>query len=202
MEDGKILEQRESMSNLTYKLEENYTYADYLYWDDGERYELIDGIAYMLTSHSLSHQIILGEFSGVIWEFLKGKSPELLYAPFDVRLFPEEDNSDTTVVQPDILVVCDSSKLSDGKACKGAPDLVIEILSDSSVIMDRKVKAELYRIAGVKEYWIVNTDTLEVMVNVLTNGQYVPTFFRDHVQSSVLQGLDIDLDAVRAAVKS
>ncbi|MCL1837462.1 MAG: Uma2 family endonuclease [Treponema sp.] len=190
------------MSNLAYKLEENYTYADYLYWDDGERYELIDGIAYMMAAPSTLHQRVSREFFLAICEFLKNKPCEAFSAPYDVRLFPEEDNSDTTVVQPDILVVCDSSKLSDGKACKGAPDLVIEILSDSSVIMDRKVKAELYRIAGVKEYWIVNTDTLEVMVNVLTNGQYVPTFYRDHVQSSVLQGLDIDLDAVRAAIKS
>jgi Uma2 family endonuclease len=104
------------------------------------------------------------------------------------------------VVQPDILVICDPSKLVDGKACKGAPDLVVEIMSGSSIIMDRKVKAEKYREAGVKEYWIVNPDSLEVLVNVLTGGRYVSTAYRDSVPSSVLPGLTIDLQTVKANV--
>ena len=188
------------MSNLAYKLEESYTYADYISWDDDERYELIDGVPYMMAAPTVAHQAILSELLGAIWNFLNGKPCRVFVAPFDVRLFPEEDGSDTTVVQPDIVVICDPSKLSDGKACRGAPDLVIEILSDSSVIMDRKVKAEIYLEAGVKEYWIVSVDGLEVLVNVLTGGSYVATVYRDRVPSSVLPGLTIDLQTVQANV--
>ncbi|MDR0289887.1 MAG: Uma2 family endonuclease [Treponema sp.] len=188
------------MSNLAYKLDEEFTYADYLFWGGDERYEIIDGIAYMMASPSAAHQAISGEIFGAIWAFLKGKPCRVFAAPFDVRLFPEEDNSDTTVVQPDILVVCDPAKLSDGKACKGAPDLVIEILSAASVITDRKVKAEKYMEAGVKEYWIVDPDGAEVSVNLLKDERYVPTLYKDCVPSSVLAGLTIDLKAVKAAL--
>ena len=137
---------------------------------------------------------------------VSSQSCRVFAAPFDVRLFPEENSSDTTIVQPDILVVCDSEKISDGKACKGAPDLVIEILSRSSAIIDRNVKFEKYRQAGVKEYWIVNAgiadpeNAIEVMVNVLTNGQYISTVYRDKVPSSVLPGLVIDLGTIKASL--
>jgi Uma2 family endonuclease len=188
------------MSNLAYELEESFTYKDYLSWDTGERYEIIDGIAYAMASPSMRHQIISWELAGIIYDFLKGKPCKAFTAPFDVRLFPEEDKSDTTVVQPDILVVCDPSKLSDGNACRGAPDLIIEILSASSALVDRKVKTEKYREAGVKEYWIVNSDTLEILVNWLSDGQYVPKVYKDYVTSSVLSGLTVDLNSVRANI--
>jgi Uma2 family endonuclease len=88
-----------------------------------------------------------------------------LVSPFDVRLFPQNNEDDETVVQPDVLVVCDKSKLSDGKACRGAPDLVVEVVSPGSKIIDLTylplrltVKRELYRSAGVKEYWVVGED--------------------------------------------
>ena len=185
------------MSNLATSLDELYTYADYLFWDDDGRYEIIDGIAYAMSSPTVRHQEISGELYGTIWEFLKGKPCRVFAAPFDVRLFPEEDESDTTVVQPDILVVCDALKLSDGRACKGAPDLVVEILSNSSRILDRKVKAEKYREAGVKEYWIVDADTLEVMVNLLADECYASTVYKDRVPSSVLSGLTVDLNMIK-----
>ena len=192
------------MSNLAYKLDDSFTYADYLSWDDGERYEIIDGVVYAMASPIAVHQRISMELAGAIWEFLKDKprrSCEVFHAPFDVRLFPEDDDSDDTVVQPDLLVVCDQSKLADGKACKGAPDLIIEILSPSSVIMDRKVKAEKYLEAGVREYWIVNSETLDILVNRLADGRYAPTLYKDIVVSSVLPGLTVNLDAVRANVE-
>jgi Uma2 family endonuclease len=116
------------MSNLAYKLDESYTYADYLSWDDSERYEIIDGIVYAMASPAIRHQEISGELYGEIWGFLKGKPYRVFAAPFDVRLFPEAGKSDTTVIQPDILVVCDSSKLSDRRSCKGAPDMIVEVM--------------------------------------------------------------------------
>ena len=188
------------MSNLAYDFDGLYTYKDYLSWDTDTRFEIIDGIAYAMSSPTARHQGISRELTVAIYNFLKGKPCEVFAAPFDVRLFPEEDESDTTVVQPDILVICDPSKLSDGKACKGAPDLVIEILSSSSVMMDRKVKAEKYREAGVKEYWIVNSETLDIMVNLLSNGQYTSIVYKDIVTSTILQGLSVDLDTVRANI--
>ena len=190
------------MSNLAYELEDFYTYADYLSWDTDERFEIIDGIAYAMASPTARHQAISWEFAGIIYEFLKDNPCRAFTAPFDVRLFPEEDNSDTTVVQPDILVVCDKTKLSDGKSCKGAPDLIIEILSPGSVIMDRQVKAEKYRKAGVKEYWIVNADTLDVLVNQLSAGRFVSTVYKDSVKSSVLPGLMVNLDTVRTNISA
>ena len=193
------------MSNLAYKLNETFTYADYSSWDtsdmkSGERFELIDGIAYAMSAPVAKHQKILRELSGLLWSFLKGKPFEVFTAPFDVRLFPEDDESDTTVVQPDILVICDKSKLSDGRACKGAPDLIIEILSPASVMMDRQIKAEKYRIAGVKEYWIVNPDTLDIMINRLADGRYVSAVYTDIAESAVLPGFKVDLNSVRMDV--
>jgi Uma2 family endonuclease len=189
------------MSNLAYKLDEMYTYADYLSWDTDERYEVVDGIAEAMASPSADHQRICRELMIKICDFLEDKPCEAFIAPFDVRLFPAKDNCDTTVVQPDILVVCDKSKLADGKACKGAPDLIIEILSKTSVMMDRKVKTEVYRDAGVKEYWIVDYDAREVLVNLLNNGRYESTVYEDIVPSSVLPGFSIDLNKVRAAIR-
>ena len=188
------------MSNLAYELDNIFTYKDYISWDTKERYEIIDGVAYSMASPSVRHQEISWEFAGIIYEFLKNKPCKAFTAPFDVRLFPEEDNSDTTVVQPDILVVCDPSKLSDGKACKGAPDLIIEILSAGSLIMDRKVKAEKYLEAGVKEYWIVNAETLDVLANRLTDKKYVPAVYKNKLNSSALPGLTVDMDRLRANI--
>ena len=188
------------MSNLAYKLDDCFTYADYLSWDDDERYEIIDGVAYAMASPTERHQAISWELARIIYDSLDGKLCKGFTAPFDVRLFPEDDDSDDTVVQPDILVVCDKSKLADGRACKGAPDLIVEILSPSSVIIDRKVKAEKYLEAGVREYWIVNSETLDIMVNTLTDGRYVPALHKDSVVSSVLPGLTVNLDTLRANV--
>ena len=101
------------------------------------------------------HQRIVISLLRQIGNFLDGKPCEVFTAPFDVRLFPEPDSSDKTVVQPDILVVCDEEKLADNKACRGAPDFVIEICSDSSEGRDLIDKKKLYEKAGVKEYWVV-----------------------------------------------
>jgi len=100
-----------------------YTYADYLKWEGSERYELIDGEAFMMASPSVVHQALL---VGLLLDFgnwLQGKSCRVFVAPLDVRLFPKEDRSDSTVVQPDLLVVCDKDKLDKGSV-NGPPDLI------------------------------------------------------------------------------
>jgi Uma2 family endonuclease len=88
--------------------------------------------AYMMSAPAVAHQVINGELFGQFWYFLKGKPCRIFAAPFDVRLFPRDDGSDDTVVQPSQLVIFDKSKIAGGKACRGAPDLVIEIYSPSN----------------------------------------------------------------------
>ena len=135
-----------------------YTYFDYKQWEDEFRYELIEGEAVALAAPSVWHQTVVLKISARFNDFFEGKPCIPFVSPFDVRLFPQNNEDDKTVVQPDVLVVCDKSKLSDGKACRGAPDLVVEVVSPSSKIIDLMVKRELYRSAGVKEYWVVGED--------------------------------------------
>ena len=149
--------------------EKGYTYEDYITWDDDIRYELIDGVAYAMASPSQNHQEISMEFSIQLGNFLKGKPCKVFHAPFDVRL--NADSYDDTVVQPDILVVCDKSKL-DGRSVLGAPDFIAEILSHRNTKHDTDLKFRRYQAAGVKEYWIVDPIRETVAVYILKNGRY------------------------------
>jgi len=138
---------------------ERYSYADYLTWSDEERWELIDGTAYdMSPAPGVEHQRISMELSRQISLYLKGKPCQVFSAPFDVKFSESSNASDNycdTVVQPDLLVVCDKTKL-DARGCNGAPDLIIEILSPSTAVKDLKIKFSLYERYGVKEYWMVH----------------------------------------------
>ena len=156
--------------------DKHYTYSDYVSWDDDIRYELINGIAYMLAAPSQTHQTICSELHLQIGNFLKGKPCKVFFAPFDVRL--NAADGDDIVVQPDLLVVCDMSKL-DGKACVGAPDMIIEVISPSTARQDRLVKLQIYQKAGVREYWIVDVETKTVQVFTLKNGEYTVQAYAD-----------------------
>jgi len=181
-----------------------YTYADYCTWDDDKSWELIDGIAYAMAAPTIAHQRISWELSLQLGIFLRGKSCQPFHAPFDVRLFAnqddETDESDDTVVQPDLLVVCDRSKLSDGRSCKGAPDLIVEILSPSTSRKDRLIKLQKYREAGVREYWIVDPDKRTVLVYLFEDEKISRTKYdeTDSVPVTVLPGLMINLPGVFA----
>jgi len=154
-----------------------YTYREYRSWGEDVHCELIDGIPYMMASPGVWHQRVAREVFGQLWDWLKGKKCEVFAAPFDVRLFPprdgEDGESDKTVVQPDVLVVCDREKLSDGKACKGAPDFVAEVISKGTKGKDFGDKRSLYEKAGVREYWVV--DEGEVYKYTLVDGKYRET---------------------------
>jgi Uma2 family endonuclease len=147
------------MSLPQQKDKECFSYADYLAWPDEEHWELIDGIPYAMSpAPAKRHQDISQRLERQIDNYLTGKPCSMYHAPFDVRLSEQSTVSDNyidTVVQPDILVVCDKAKL-DERGCNGAPDLIIEILSSSSAAHDLKVKFELYQRYGVKEYWIIH----------------------------------------------
>ena len=175
-----------------------YTYADYCAWDDGKRWELIDGEAFVMEAPSRMHQGILMELSRQVSNFLRGHPCKVFAAPFDVRLNAEE--ADDTVVQPDLLVVCDGRKLADGKCCKGAPDFAVEILSPTTAKHDRLRKFNLYLKAGVQEYWIVDPDTRRIDAYVLQGGRYAATQYADTGDAQVhgIPGLAISLADVFA----
>ncbi|MCM1149411.1 MAG: Uma2 family endonuclease [Butyricicoccus sp.] len=145
---------------------ERYTFADVLSWEENDRVELIDGAAYMMAPPSRIHQEISMALAAQLYNFLEGKKCKVYPAPFAVRLFEKDGEAPEdvdTMVEPDISVICEKSKL-DEHGCKGAPDLVIEILSPSTRRHDRLVKLNLYQRAGVREYWIVNPEEKTVQV--------------------------------------
>ncbi len=144
-----------------YPRQGSYTIEDYYALPDDRRVELIDGVFYDMASPSAEHQIILGElyllFRMCVTSHASGC--RVMLSPFDVQL----DRDEHTMVQPDLLVICDGEKLTNRNLC-GAPDLVVEILSPSSYFNDVERKLKKYQAAGVREYWIVNPDTLSVFV--------------------------------------
>ncbi len=140
-------------------LDGHYTYADYLTWQFDEMVELIKGkIFRMSPAPGTAHQWVSSQLHGILFHYLKGKKCTVFSAPFDVRLAQYSEQTDeaiTTIVQPDLCVVCDLEKL-DHRGCQGAPDWVIEILSAGTSKKDWTDKFELYQNAGVREYWIVD----------------------------------------------
>ena len=147
------------MGEAALQEKKRWTYADYKAWELGprERYEIIYGEAYAMAAPNTNHQSVLTELLRQIANYLQGKTCKVFPAPFDVRLFYEADESDDTVVQPDITVICDEAKRGK-EGCRGAPDLVVEILSPSNTASEMQTKFDLYRHAGVREYWVVDGD--------------------------------------------
>lgn len=137
---------------------EHYTYADYLAWPEEGRYELIDGQAYLMApAPTVNHQLLVFEIARQAANALEGKPCTVMVAPVDVRL-PKADEADAaidTVVQPDVLVVCDAAKI-ETRGLRGAPDWVVEVLSPASASHDQIIKLRAYERAGVKEYWLVH----------------------------------------------
>ena len=180
-----------------------YTYADYLLWRFDERLELIKGkIFKMSPAPGRKHQIISGNLFRVISNFLWEKQCEVYSAPLDVRLVKKQKGEDgiKTVVQPDICVVCDSFKLDD-KGCIGAPDLVIEILSQGNNTKELKIKYDLYEEFGVKEYWVVypaDQNLLRYVLNkdekfMLEGRQFI---VGDKITTPILPDFELALDDV------
>ena len=171
-----------------------YTYADYLGWEGPERFQLINGEVYMMASPSVAHQAILMELSLQFGNWLRGKPCRVFAAPLDVRLFPEEDNSDDTVLQPDLLVVCDRSKLGKGSV-NGPPDLVLEIISPSTSNKELFTKFRAYLDAKIKEYWMIEPEQRFVQVHVYEKGHFISFSYDagETVPSTVLPGFSVEL---------
>jgi Uma2 family endonuclease len=180
-------------------LSKTYSYADYLQWTFEDRLELIKGKIFKMTPAPASaHQRISWVLSGELYNYLKGKSCQAYSAPFDVRL-PRKGENDArkifTVVQPDICIICDPSKV-DEKGCTGAPDIVVEILSPGNNQKELRNKYDIYEESGVKEYWIVSPQDKSFLQYTLTGGVYQPSRLMtsgDIVVTPILPGFELDL---------
>ncbi|MCL2225488.1 MAG: Uma2 family endonuclease [Defluviitaleaceae bacterium] len=171
-----------------------YTYADYYNWgEDAERCELIDGVVYGMSAPTIAHQNVVLGLGAELRSFFKGRRCRPFISPVDVRLFPK--GLDDTVVQPDVIVVCDPKKFSDGKAIQGAPDLVVEVLSRSTYKHDNKRKFQKYEQAGVREYWIVDPLYWQVYVYILKDNKFTRFGVFDEsdeaISSHIFEGLAI-----------
>ena len=178
-------------------LAKSYTYADYLTWKFQERIELIFGKIFKMSPAPTSlHQHISVVLSSSMYNFAKGKRCRVCMAPFDV-IRPVAPGISNTVVQPDITVVCDPSKITE-LGCNGTPDLIVEVVSKSSITRDLHEKFGVYEQVGVKEYWIVHPIDRSLIIFVLDDtGKYQPSkplTKGDIATSQVLPGLTIDLN--------
>jgi len=187
-------------------LSKTYSYADYLQWTFEDRLELIKGKIFKMTPAPASaHQRISMIIANEMYNNLKGKSCEVYYAPFDVRLprkGEDDDKNIFTVVQPDICVICDPAKI-DTRGCTGAPDIVVEILSPGNNQKELKNKYDVYEESGVLEYWIISPQDKTFLKYTLTDTKYQPSKLMtmgDIITSPILPGFELNLDTVFANI--
>jgi len=212
LKQGKAYSIPEETEETVHKVEEpavaygkRLSYADYLTWMEEEMKEIINGIVYAFSAPLRKHVSATGEFFGKAWSYIKRRKGKckIYTAPFDVRLPINGETADDkiyNVVQPDICVICDPSKL-DEKGCIGAPDLVVEVSSLSTRKHDLNEKYYLYETAGVREYWVVYPEDKAVTVFLLqADGKfddgttYEVIKEQTKVPVRTLEGLIIDLE--------
>lgn len=154
---------------------DRFTYRDYLTWPEDQRWELLEGEPRLMSpGPNRRHQELLVELMVAFHTYLRDKPCRVYPAPFDVRLAKagEPDEAVDTVVQPDLIVVCDPAKLDD-RGCRGAPDLVVEITSPSTASLDHIRKKALYERHGVREYWLVHpVDRIAMIYTLRPDGAY------------------------------
>ncbi len=182
-------------------LNKSYTYSDYLSWQFKERVELIKGKLFKMSpAPNRIHQKIAGELIAIFVTFFRGKKCQVFPAPFDVRLpIASKNGMASTVVQPDLSVICDVAKL-DEQGCNGAPDLIIEILSPGNSKKEMREKFEVYEESGVREYWMVDPQEKIVLIYVLNeSGQYIglqPLTDEQIASPSIFPELKVNLSEV------
>ena len=190
------------MEILSLDLKKRYTYADYLTWADDVRRELIDGFIKMMSPAPRTiHQVVCGNIFATLHRQIRKSKCKVFHAPFDVRLPQCKDVDDTkiyNVVQPDICIVCDPSKIDD-RGCIGAPDLVVEIQSFSTAKYDLNEKFNLYETAGVREYWVVYPLEEGIEVFLLQPDKKYDKGTRyesGKIPVSIFEGFKIDLEDI------
>jgi Uma2 family endonuclease len=191
-----------SLSDLD--LNKQYTYSDYLLWQFSERVELIKGlIKKMSPAPNRIHQTISQNLNFRIFSQFQHQPCAVYTAPFDVRLPIKSAKKDTTIVQPDLCIICDESKL-DEQGCNGAPDLIVEILSPNNSKHDVHTKFDLYEESGVKEYWMVEPVEKMILVYTLQNEKYIglkPFTMGGIIESPLFPEMKIEVDAVFVGVQ-
>lgn len=165
------------------------------------RFELIDGELYMLASPKYIHQVVVREIFGQLYLWFKGKPCSPITAPFDIRLSngAEDFLDDPNVVQPDILVICDTDKIDDRDNYQGIPTLIIEVLSHSTRSKDMVKKLNLYMNSGVNEYWVFDPDNKNVHIYIFKakDIEVLHTYkFGESYKSSAFEGLVIDTSSL------
>lgn len=180
--------------------EDRYTYGDYVGWEGKERWELIEGEPFLMSpAPSSAHQELVSELLFQLRLFLRGKDCQALVSPIDVRLpkAREADDQVATVVQPDLVVVRDRTKI-DRAGVRGAPDLMIEVISPSTAVHDQVLKLGLYEQAGVREYWIVDGDKRAIVVYRRSEQGFAPRRVGagQLLESAVMPGFELDHSAL------
>jgi Uma2 family endonuclease len=186
-------------------LNKSYTYADYVKWTFDEVVELIKGRIIPMPTPLSNHQQTSSNLHAIFKNFLKKKTCRVYHAPFDVRLPKpiskrKTDKDIETVVQPDISVICDISKI-DRRGCIGAPDLIVEILSKSTAEKDVKDKFEVYEEAGVLEYWIASVEDCTVSVfrldsNGIYRADHRPYVKGDFIKVGIFEDFSVDVEEI------
>ncbi len=185
-----------TQGNTALRPERRYTYADYKTWSEDERWELIDGVAYAMSpAPRRRHQDFTGQLFGHLFNYFYDKPCRPYISPIDVFWSKLDDlDEEDTVTQPDLLVVCDPSKLVD-EGIRGAPDFIVEVLSPHTAFKDQTQKRAIHEKHGVREYWVVNPDTFETFIYTLRpEGNYgLPRSadLRSPVSVSIFPGLEL-----------
>jgi prevent-host-death family protein len=177
---------------------EKMSYEDFLKLSEESenRYEFIDGEVYLLASPSFNHQNIVMEMSNVMYNWFKGKKCRPLTAPFDVTLLKEGNKN---VIQPDIMVICDTENINERRRYTGTPAMVVEVLSESTRQKDMLKKLDLYFHSGIQEYWIVNPFSKEVYAYCFEEQdikEYLVYKGTETAQSIRFEGLEIPLKQI------
>ena len=177
-------------------LSKTYTFKDYLSWKFSEKVELLKGyVSKMSPAPNTQHQLIARQiFQEMAW-FLKNKTCQVFFAPYDIYL---SGSAGQTIVQPDISVICDTTKIKK-HGCVGSPDLVIEILSPGNARKEMKEKYEIYEEAGILEYWVVFPDEEILQIYILESKKFIPQkpyTSGDTYSSKVLEGFKIEVKQI------
>ncbi|MCR4908247.1 MAG: Uma2 family endonuclease [Lachnospiraceae bacterium] len=176
-----------------------YTVEEFEALPEDERYELINGELYAMAAPEWIHQELVAGLVNEIKNYIRSKKGDcrVLPAPFDVRLFAEED----TIVEPDITVICERDKISK-KGCTGAPDWIIEIVSPSNSAHDYIDKLKLYHDAGVREYWIIDPEIGRVTVYNMEQTIAMDNYtLKDTVKAGIYEDLSIDFDEMMKEIE-
>ena len=179
------------MIDMEAKITRQGTIEDIFALPRGERAELLNGVVYYMAPPSRTHQRIVTEVSRKIGNFIEAHHGEceVNVSPFAVFLYDD----DSAYVEPDVVVVCDSDKLRDD-GCHGAPDLVIEVVSPSSITLDYMIKFGEYQRAGVREYWIVDPSKSSVRVYNFSTGYTDDFSFSEEVKVGIFEGLAMTIN--------